>query len=108
VVKLKDHFRDGNGRRRWELKSKQAGPSEKQRSLEAVAANSAEPNLEDPRIVLSLLEADQVVAAKRQAHFGPRRFSFGVRVLLWGLRIYVVLMMVIVLLSVFRALQPPH
>ena len=90
------------------MKSKQAGPSESQGSLEAVAANSAEPNLEDPRIVLSLLEADQVVAAKRQTYFGPRKFSFGVRLLLWGLRIYVVLMMVIVLISVFRALQPPH
>jgi hypothetical protein len=107
-MKLKDHFRNGHGRMRWELKSRQAGPSESQRSLEAVAASSAEPNLEDPRIVLSLLEADQVVAAKRQTHFGPRKFSFGVRVLLWGLRIYVVLMMVIVLLSVIRALQPPH
>ncbi|HYL67959.1 MAG TPA: hypothetical protein VEX69_02240 [Candidatus Limnocylindria bacterium] len=90
------------------MKSKQASSSQDQHSLEAVAANTAEPNLDDPRIVLSLLEADQVVAAKRQTHFGPRSFSFGVRVLLWGLRIYVVLMMVIVLVSVFRALQPPH
>lgn len=90
------------------MKSRQAGPNESERSLEAIAANSTEPNLEDPRIVLSLLEADQVVAAKRQTHFGPRKFSFGVRLLLWGLRIYVVLMMVIVLISVFRALQPPR
>lgn len=90
------------------MKSKQPSSSQDQRSFEAVATNPAEPNLDDPRIVLSLLEADQVVAAKRQTHFGPRSFSFGVRVLLWGLRIYVVLMMVIVLVSVFRALQPPH
>jgi hypothetical protein len=90
------------------LKSSHAGGSEKQPGLEAVATNATEPNLEDPRLVLSLLEADQVVAAKRQTHFGPREFSFGVRVLLWGLRIYVVLMMGIVLLSVLRALQPPH
>ena len=107
-MKLKDYFRDGNGRARCELKSNHPGPSESQRSVEAIAANTAEPNLEDPRIVLSLLEADQVVAAKRQTHFGPRKFSFGVRVLLWSLRIYVVLMLVIVLISVFRALQPPH
>jgi hypothetical protein len=73
-----------------------------------VAANSAEPNLQDPRIVLALLEADQVVAAKRQTRFGRRKFSFGVGILLWGLRIYVVLMMAIVLLSVFRAFQPSH
>jgi hypothetical protein len=93
---------------RCELKLKQARSSGSQHGLERVAANSAEPNLEDPRIVLSLLEADQVVAAKRQSHFGPRKFSFGVRIVLWGLRIYVVLMMAIVLLSVFRAFQPPH
>jgi hypothetical protein len=78
------------------------------RNLGPVAANAAEPNLEDPRIVLSLLEADQVVAAKRQSRFGPRKFSVGVRVLLWGLRIYVVLMMVIVLVSVYRAFQAAH
>jgi hypothetical protein len=108
VMNVKDHCRDGNGRARCELKSNHADPGGSQRSLETVAANSAEPNLEDPRIVLSLLEADQVVAAKRQTHFGPREFSFGVRLLLWGLRIYVILMLVIVLISVFRALQPPH
>lgn len=107
-MKEKNHFRGGNGRGRWELKSNQPGPSENQGSFDAVAANTAEPNLDDPRIVLSLLEADQVVAAKRQTHFGPRNFSFGVRVLLWGLRIYVVLMMVIVLISVYRVLQSPH
>lgn len=93
---------------RWKLKSNDAGSNESQSGLEAVAANMSHPNLDDPRIVLSLLEADQVVAAKRQTHFGPRKFSFGVRLLLWGLRIYVILMLVIVLISVFRALQPPH
>lgn len=90
------------------MNSRHARGSEKHPDLQAVATNATEPNLEDPRLVLSLLEADQVVAAKRQTHFGPREFSFGVRVLLWGLRIYVVLMMGIVLLSVLRALQPPH
>jgi hypothetical protein len=70
-----------------------------------VVANAAEPNLDDPRLVMSLLEADQVVAAKAQTRFGRRKFSAGVRALLWGLRVYVILMLVIVLLSVFRALQ---
>jgi hypothetical protein len=70
-----------------------------------VAVNAAEPNLNDPRLVMSLLEADQVVAAKAQTRFGRRKFSPGVRALLWGLRVYVILMLVIVLLSVFRALQ---
>jgi len=68
------------------------------------AENAGEPDLKDPRVVLSLLEADQVVAAKRQTRFGQRNLSFGVRVLLWGLRVYVVVMMVIVLISVLRAL----
>jgi hypothetical protein len=71
----------------------------------AVAASAAEPNLDDPRLIMSLLEADQVVAAKAQTHFGPRKFSAGVRALLWGLRVYVILMFVIVLISVFRALH---
>jgi hypothetical protein len=90
------------------LKSDHEGPSENQSSFETAARNTAELNLEDPRIVLELLEADQMVAAKRQTHFGPRRFSFGVRLLLWGLRIYVILMLAIVLVSVFRSLHPPH
>jgi hypothetical protein len=72
--------------------------------VEAVAGGAvARPNLEDPRVVLTLLEADQVVAAKRQSHFGQRRLSPRVRGLLWGLRVYVVVMMVIVLISVLRA-----
>jgi len=67
------------------------------------AENAREPDLKDPRVVLSLLEADQVVAAKRQTRFGPRDLSAGTRILLWGLRVYVVVMMVIVLISVLRA-----
>lgn len=62
--------------------------------------------MKDPRVVLSLLEADQVVAAKSRTHFGLRRFSLGVRVALWSLRIYVVVMMVIVVVSVIHALRP--
>lgn len=81
---------------------------ESERELEQAAAAAAEPNLQDPRIVLSLLEADQVVAAKRQTHFGPRKFSFGLKFLLWGLRVYVVLMLVIVLISVVQALHRGH
>jgi hypothetical protein len=77
-------------------------------ALEAGAVNSPEPRLDDPSVVLSLLEADQVVAAKRQTHFGPRRFSLRLRVLLWSLRVYVILMLVMVLISVYRALLPVH
>jgi hypothetical protein len=93
-------------------KSKEAGGNEGRLApAEAngtVAANSAKPNLEDPRLVMSLLEADQVVAAKTQSHFGHRKLSAGVRAMLWGLRIYVILMLVIVLISVIQALKAAH
>ncbi|HYL46758.1 MAG TPA: hypothetical protein VEU52_07010 [Candidatus Limnocylindrales bacterium] len=78
------------------------------RALNAGAANSTEPRLDDPSVVLSLLEADQVVAAKRQTHFGPRKFSLGTRALLWGMRLYVILMLVLVLVSIFRVMLPVH
>ena len=69
---------------------------------------SAQPgkiDFQDPEVVLSLLEADQVVAAKSRMHFARRKLSWGVELLLWGLRIYVVVMLVIVFLSVLRALH---
>jgi len=56
-------------------------------------------------VVLSLLETDQVVAAKRRTRFGRRDLSFGLQALLWSLRIYVVVMLVIVLISVLRAVE---
>jgi hypothetical protein len=70
-----------------------------------VPLSSARPNLRDPRLVLSLLEADQVVAAKSQTHFGRRTLSLGTRLTLWALRGYVLLMMIIVVVSVIRALH---
>ena len=76
------------------------------RAAESVAGGAARPNLDDPRVVLSLLEADQVVAAKEKTRFGRRNLSIGAQVLLWGLRIYVVAMLVLVLVSVLRALHP--
>ena len=66
---------------------------------------SEQLTLQDPRAVLSLLEADQVVAAKRRTHFGRKNLSFGTKALLWGLRIYVVAMLVIVLISVYQAVH---
>jgi hypothetical protein len=71
-------------------------------------ASRSRVDLKDPRIVLSLLEADQVVAAKTQTRFGRKRLSFGTRAALWGLRIYVLLMMVIVLISVVQAVHGAH
>jgi hypothetical protein len=56
-------------------------------------------------VVLSLLETDQVVAAKQQTRFGRRTLSPGIKILLWGLRVYVVVMFVLVLVSVVRAIH---
>ena len=72
----------------------------------ASVESAAKPDLKDPRVVLSLLETDQVVASKRQSRFGRRPLSLGIRILLWGLRSYVVIMLVIVLIAVIRALHP--
>jgi hypothetical protein len=70
-----------------------------------VDVKSEQLSLQDPRAVLSLLEADQVVAAKRRTHFGRKNLSFGTKVLLWGLRVYVLAMLVIVLISVYQAVH---
>jgi hypothetical protein len=70
-----------------------------------LAAPSPKPDLMDPRVVLSLLETDQVVAAKQQTRFGRRTLSPGIKILLWGLRVYVVVMFVLVVVSVIRAVH---
>ncbi|MGA7854948.1 MAG: hypothetical protein WCA15_16605 [Candidatus Acidiferrales bacterium] len=79
--------------------------SEGQRALAGVEVNSEQLTLQDPRAVLSLLEADQVVAAKRRTHFGRQKLSVKTRVLLWCLRVYVVAMLVIVAISVLQAIH---
>jgi hypothetical protein len=76
--------------------------------VQPIAADTGQPHLEDPRVVLSLLEADQIVAAKEQRRFGRQKLSPGVRALLWGLRVYVVVMMILVLVSVLRAVHVVH
>jgi hypothetical protein len=88
-----------------QLKSQHADSDGDRDQLEQAAASAERPNLDDPRIVLSLLESDQVVAAKRRTHFGQKKLSFGVRILLWSLRVYVVIMLVLALISVLRALH---
>jgi hypothetical protein len=77
-------------------------------AADAVRTDVSEPDLKDPRVVLSFLEADQVVAAKRQSRFGRRTLSPGARILLWGLRIYVLLMLIIIVISVLRTIHPAH
>jgi hypothetical protein len=78
------------------------------RDADPVPEIVATPDLQDPRVVLSLLETDQVVAAKQKTRFGRRNLSLGVRMLLWGLRIYVLAMLVLVVVSVLRAIHPMH
>jgi len=56
-------------------------------------------------MVRSVLEADQLVAAKEHTSFGQRQMSRGLRVLLWGLRLYVVVMMILVAIQVVQAIQ---
>ena len=90
------------------MNSPYAGASENQRVLNAVEVNSEQLTLQDPRAVLSLLEADQVVAAKRRTHFGRQKLSAKTRVLLWCLRIYVVAMLAIVAISVYQAIHAAH
>jgi hypothetical protein len=77
-------------------------------ALAPVDVKPEQLTLQDPRAVLSLLEADQVVAAKRRTHFGPKNLSLGTKTLLWALRVYVVAMMVIVLISVYQAIRAAH
>jgi|YelNatPaOPRAMG01_1025707.scaffolds.fasta_scaffold79545_2 hypothetical protein len=70
-----------------------------------VNANGQQIGFDHPEAALSVLEADQLVASKQRTRFGRRKLSLSVRVLLWGLRVYVVIMLVIVLVNVLRALH---
>jgi hypothetical protein len=79
------------------------GGHEAELERDPAITGAKQPDLENPHVVLSLLESDQLVAAKRRTHFGSRKLSFGVRFLLWSLRVYVVVMMLLALISVLRA-----
>jgi hypothetical protein len=68
-------------------------------------ADATAPDMQDPRAVLSVLEADQIVAAKQRTHFGRRKLSRRTRVLLWALRVYVVIMLVLVVIAAFRVVH---
>jgi hypothetical protein len=90
------------------LDSRFADVPENQAGLAPVEVQPEQLSLQDPRAVLSLLEANQVVAAKRRTHFGRKNLSPGTKALLWALRAYVVAMMVIVFLSVYQAIHAAH
>lgn len=70
----------------------------------AEASNGVDVELR-PDTVLSVLEADQLVAAKDHPRFGQRQLSQGVRLLLWGLRFYVIAMMILVAIQVVNAVR---
>lgn len=59
---------------------------------------------EHPDLVLTLLEDDQLVSAKQATTFGRMEITPGMNAVLWALRVYVVLMLVIVVVQVVRAL----
>jgi hypothetical protein len=91
-----------------ELKSDYSKLEVSKSGIQPVAVDAVQPHLDDPRVVLSLLEADQVVAAKEHMRFGPQKLSRGVRAMLWCLRVYVVVMLIIVFVSVLRAFHVVH
>ncbi len=76
----------------------------------AAPRRGEEPDLDlgRPEAVLSVLEADQLVAAKERAHFGRMQLSRGARVILGGLRLYVIAMMIVVLFQVLNAVHGGH
>jgi len=64
------------------------------------------PDLEHkPEAVLSLLEEDQLFAAKQKAHLGRATLSRGTRILMWCLRGYVILMLAVIVVQVVRSLH---
>jgi len=70
--------------------------------MEVPTTAAAPPRPLDAAAVLSLLEADQLVQAKRQP-FGRRRLGPGLTILLWAMRVYVLGLLVVVAVAVVRA-----
>ncbi len=62
----------------------------------------------DSEQVLTLLEDDQLVAAKERTHLGRRGFSRGLSLVLWALRAYVVLMLVLIVINVVETVGARH
>jgi len=59
----------------------------------------------EPETVLSLLEEDQLFAAKQRARLGRAKLSRGTRVLMWCLRGYVILMLIVVVVAIVNAVH---
>lgn len=89
--------------------SESRNPNEHPEEVQVAAeARNREDLQVHPDLVLTLLEPDQVVVAKQRTRFGARRLTPKHKTILWGLRVYVVVMLVIVLISVIRAVQSAH
>lgn len=56
--------------------------------------------------VRDVLEPDQLVEAKEQMRLGRKRLGRGTRILMWGLRVYVLFMLVVVADQVWVTLHP--
>ncbi len=56
----------------------------------------------ESKLVHAVLEEDQLYAFKQKTHFGRREISPNLHILLWALRIYVLVMMVIVVVQILR------
>lgn len=90
------------------MNAKDTSPKTLPQESDIAADKAARPDLRDPHIVLSFLEADQIVAAKQRTRFGQRRLSPGKRLIFWALRVYVIFMFVLVLISFLRAIHTAH
>jgi hypothetical protein len=80
-------------------------PDETRNNANGAQLNGEPISLEHPEAALALLEADQLVTTKQKTRFGRRPLSTLVTASLWGLRIYVVIMMILVVISVLQALH---
>jgi hypothetical protein len=91
------------------FESETQNPNEHREEVQVAAEARKREDLQvHPDMVLTLLEPDQVVVAKQRTRFGARQLTPRHKTILWGLRIYVVVMLVIVLISVIRAIQSAH
>lgn len=60
---------------------------------------------ETVRWVRDVLEPDQLSTTKREPRAGRRQLSPGTLIILWALRLYVVVMMVIIAYQIWTAIQ---
>ncbi len=55
-------------------------------------------------LVRAVLEEDQLYAFKQKTHFGRRKISPGLNIILWALRLYVIIMMAMVVVQIIRTI----